>query len=303
MKPRQPSATALLVAASVAMCGVRHGLPPAALGMAGRALDAAAAHGSWLAALARRRPGQWLLAAAQRLVLPGLASHHCRRKAWFWTRLRDPEQQDRRLVWLGVGFDGLGRACLDAGHVAGILETDHPDTLQRRRQLGQAQGVPMAPLVLPADAAKLLALCRRQPTTLVCEGLLMYLRPRELARLLSRLARLPVPPALLFSALDSEVPGGRGFRRPSAGVRAWLAIKREPFLWRTGPERMAAVLASAGYRVRAAWDGEGFGEYAMDAVPVTSGPLRGWSDVFYNCSTTGVEQNPWPSANPPKTLP
>src|SRR6478735_82404 len=125
----------MLVAASVARRGRAHGLPEVAVALAERALALGAARGSAVAALARRWPGRLLLACVERIVLPGLAAHHCARKAWLWRRLQDGSTSGRQLLWLGVGFDGLGRAVVASGSGAHVIETDHPDTLHQRRAL------------------------------------------------------------------------------------------------------------------------------------------------------------------------
>jgi O-methyltransferase involved in polyketide biosynthesis len=261
------SDTAMLVAASVAMRGGAHGLPAIAIELAESALVLGAALGSFVARLSRHRPGRLLLRAMERIVLPGLAAHHCARKAWLWQRLQRPETAGRQLVWLGVGFDGLGRALLANGGTGRVVETDHPDTLRQRRALVCDGVSAMHPIELPRQLAALAALCAAGPTTIVCEGMLMYLPPGVVVRALRTLAALPRPPHLLFTALDTIVPGGRGFRRPATLVHRWLQHHGEPFRWRARPERIARCLAAAGYVVAGHWDGDGFGEYAIAAVP------------------------------------
>lgn len=267
MTPGRPSATAMLVAASVARRGAEHALPPLAIRFAERALALGARQGSLLAALVGHRFGRWVLDAMERVVLPGLAAHHCARKAWIWRRLQKKRVGDGQVVWLGVGFDGLGRALVARGSNARIVETDHPDTLRLRRMLAGEQGVEMHGIELPAQLGALLELCAAAPTTLVCEGMLMYLSAREVLRTLHALAALPVPPRLIFSALDTSQPDGRGFRRPAAAVRRWLDHHGEPFRWRIRPDRVCRCLASAGYVVTARWNGNDFGEYVIEAEP------------------------------------
>lgn len=267
MRRGRPSTTALLVAASVLSHGARRGLPAASLQLAAGALRIAARQGSLLAALARHRIGRALLRMAMHPVLPGLAAHHCARKAWIWERLQQITRRgDSQLLWLGVGFDGLGRALQASGHPARIVETDHPDTLALRRRIVGTDAADMRALELPAQLDGLLGLCSECPTTIVCEGMAMYLRPRDVLRLLDALAALDTPPRLLVSALDTTRPGGRGFRRPSGLVRRWLQHQGEPFRWRLAPDRACRQLESRGYAVAALWDGAGYGEYVIDAV-------------------------------------
>ena len=262
MKAGTPSATALLVAASVLRSGAAHGLPPTAIAIAARAI--AHARGP-LPALARLRVGRWLLALVERLVLPGLAAHHCARKAWIWARLQRRAIAGGTVVWAGVGFDGLGRALLHHAPGATVVETDHPDTLRQRRALLGDDGVAMRAVELPRQLDVLVALCMPRPTTLVCEGVAMYLPPRDVLRMLRRLAALPRPPRLIISALDTTIPGGAGFRRRAGIARRWLKRHGEPFRWRASPAQLRWCLAGAGYAVTAEWDGAGFGEYVVEA--------------------------------------
>lgn len=277
MKPGAASATALLVATSLVRQGPAHGLPSVAVEVARRVVEAA--RGSW-AALARHRPGRWFLALAEHVVLPGRAAHHCARKAWIWSRLRRPAVAGGAVVWAGVGFDGLGRALLrHAPHVA-VIETDHPDTLRLRRAWLGDDGVTMQAVALPHGIDALAAACTGRPATMVCEGVLMYLPRRDVVDMLRRLAALPAPPRLIFSALDTRRPGGAGFRGRGALARRWLDRHGEPFRWRARPDCLQRSLARAGYRVTARWDGCGFGEYVMEAeharsqapAPVTGRP-------------------------------
>jgi O-methyltransferase involved in polyketide biosynthesis len=265
VKSGQPSATAMLVAASVAMRGRAQGLPPIAVDFAERALALGASEGSFLARLARSWLGRALLVGLERIVLPGLAAHHCARKAWLWKRLQRVSTEGRQILWLGVGFDGLGRALLASRSAARVIETDHPDTLRQRRALVGDDAVEMAELQLPGQLQALASLCRVRPTTIVCEGMLMYLPKRVVVRALRLLAALPEPPQLIFTALDTLQPGGRGFRRRAPWVRRWLERRGEPFRWRCSPGRGRSLLAAAGYVVADEWDGEGFGEYAIEA--------------------------------------
>jgi O-methyltransferase involved in polyketide biosynthesis len=261
MRPGRASATAMLVAASVALRGSAHGLPAAAVELAERAIASTPADRSLVALLARHRFGRCMLAMAERVVLPGLAVHHCARKAWLWQRL-ERLAPGRQLVWLGVGFDGLGRALLQH---ACVIETDHPDTLRQRVALVGEGAVRMRALQLPAQLDELANLCSARPTTIVCEGMLMYLPKRVAWRALRRLAALPEPPELIFSALDTLDPAGRGFRAPKPWVRRWLEWRGEPFRWRCRPERVRRCLAGFGYGVEDFWDGGGFGEYMVVA--------------------------------------
>lgn len=265
----RPSATALLVALSVWRAGARHGLPECAIGLAGEALLRAGGVWPWLRACARWAPGRWLLTAMEALLLPGLAAHHCRRKRWLWQALQATAQA-RHLIWLGVGFDGLARALRARDPSLRVTELDHPDSLALRLQLPAVQadpGLPVRPLAMPEQAGALVRLCADAPAVLIVEGLLMYLPPRPLLRLLRALAQSPLPPELWISALAPVQPGGRGFARAHGLTRRWLRARGEPFRWRLAPERLQALLRRHGFLTEALWTGEGYGEYALSAAP------------------------------------
>jgi O-methyltransferase involved in polyketide biosynthesis len=265
----RPSATALLVALSVWRAGARHGLPECAIRIAGEALLRAGGVWPWLRACARCAPGRWLLTAVEAVLLPGLAAHHCRRKRWLWEALQ-ANAQACHLIWLGVGFDGLARALRARDPSLRVTELDHPDTLALRQSLPALQAepdVPLQPLQLPGEAAALVRLCAGAPSIVIAEGLLMYLPPRSLLRLLRALARLPAPPALWISALAPAHEAGRGFAQPHALTRRWLRARGEPFRWRLAPERLQALLRRHGFLTEALWTGDGYGEYLLCAAP------------------------------------
>ncbi len=153
-----------------------------------------------------------------------------------------------------------------------LIELDHPDSLALRRRLPliqSAPGIPMRPLNLPGDAASLQRLCSERPAIVVAEGLLMYLPPRPLLRLLRALARLPNPPELWLSALSPEHPQGLGFAQRRGLTRAWLSAHGEPFRWRIEPERLRALLRRHGYVTEQLWDGAGYGEFMLCARAVS----------------------------------
>jgi hypothetical protein len=284
----RPSATALLVALSVLRRGERHGLPHVSIALADAALRQAGGAWPWLARCAHSAIGSWVLDAIEGIALPGLATHHCRRKRWLLERLRTLPS-DARLLWLGVGFDGLGLALCDERSSRRMVELDHPDSLRLRRYAldGLASGdtfdaakrarIDRSALTLPNESAHLIALCAQQkqhrdgiarPTTLVMEGVAMYLPPRDLVRLLRILAALPAPPRLVFTALEPTKASGRGFGTDRALTRRWLARRGEPFRWRCAASRLHTLLRRHGYAISASWDNDGYGEYAIDAVPM-----------------------------------
>ncbi len=267
MIPGRPSATALIVALSVARRGAAAGLPDTSLRIATRALDAAGGHWRWLGRLARYRFGRAVLDLVERIALPGLAAHHCARKRWLLDRLRATPPAGE-LLWPAVGFDGTGASLAEADPRWRVREYDHPDTLRLRACIAGTQAsVSRAPIELPGSIADLRThgLDDRVAATLVAEGVAMYLPPRPLLRALRTLARWPAPPRLLLTALAPITTQGRGFSADSGLVRRWLSAHGEPFLWRCAPARLERLLQRHGYAIEARWEGDGYGEYALDA--------------------------------------
>ncbi|MBL8262245.1 MAG: class I SAM-dependent methyltransferase [Xanthomonadaceae bacterium] len=267
MIPGRPSATALIVALSVARRGAAAGLPDTSLRIATRALDAAGGHWRWLGRLARHRFGRALLDLVERIALPGLAAHHCARKRWLLDRLRATAPAGE-LLWPAVGFDGTGASLSETDPRWRVREYDHPDTLRLRAGIvGTHARLSRAPIELPDGIAYLRehGLDDRHAATLVAEGVAMYLPPRPLLRALRTLARWPAPPRLLLTALAPIAAQGRGFSADSGLVRRWLSAHGEPFLWRCPPPRLERLLQRHGYAIAARWEGDGYGEYAIDA--------------------------------------
>lgn len=279
MIPGRPSATALIVALSVARRGAAAGLPDTSLRIAARALDAAGRHWRWLGRLARHRSGRALLDLVERIALPGLAAHHCARKRWLLDRLRAmPPAGD--LLWPAVGFDGTGASLAESHPRLRVREYDHPDTLRLRARIADTHArVSCTPIDLPDGIADLRAqgldegIDEGVAATLVAEGVAMYLPPRPLLRALRTLARWPVPPRLLLTALAPISTQGRGFSADSGLVRRWLSAHGEPFLWRCAPERLERLLQRHGYAIDARWNGAGYGEYALDARHARTPPF------------------------------
>lgn len=270
----RPSATALLVALSVVREGHRYALPPIAMRLAQEALNRAGRWWRLALAWANNGLGRRVLAVLEALCLPGLAAHHCRRKRWLLQRLQ-AEGSPRTWLWLGVGYDGSALALQSRLPGIRVLELDHPDSLALRRGLPvfrehRCPAHATVAIELPGQFEHLVALCAKAPCTLVAEGLAMYLPPRELLRGLRRLAVLPHPPRVLFSALQPTHANGHGFARARGLSDLWLARQGEPFIWRLQMARLVGLLQKHGYRVDAHWNGDGFGEYVLDANPATA---------------------------------
>ena len=280
MDDLRPSATALMVALSVLRRGRRHQLAPTVVEGAAHALRSASPGWRLLYRLALSARGRRLLDSLEAWLLPALADHHCARKRWLADRLRS-EPSRQRWIWLGCGFDRSGRSLLGELAVAGqpapleLIELDHPASRRLRQnamaELDHEPGVQSLDFRWPDDWPMLLALAAERSSTLVLEGVAMYWSADQLMSCLSRLAQLPRPPRLLFTALAAE---------PSLGtVDRWLRLQREPFAWRLDSVDLRRQLAALGYHCTNDWRGHCLGEYGVDmqwlaeAVPTTDQKL------------------------------
>lgn len=153
-----------------------------------------------------------------------------------------------QLVILGAGLDGRAWR-LPQLHASVVFEVDHPDT-QRVKQARAAALEPTASAVhfVAVDFAKdsldaaLTAAGHdpQQPTTWVWEGVVMYLKPREVEATLQVIERRSAPASRLIVVYMT-----RAWMMLVAGVV--LRFIGEPFRSAFSPRRMRALLARHGF--------------------------------------------------------
>ncbi|MGM9490917.1 class I SAM-dependent methyltransferase [Ideonella sp. YS5] len=268
MKVDRPSATALLIAASLLRDSHdprRRAFVPAEAQRVGQAALQHASAG-WarlerhLAGWPTRAVTGWLEGA----TLPGITAHYLYRKR----QLRQWAAQAlgegcRQLVVLGAGFDTLSLELSAKEAELHCIEIDHPATQSVKRRAVEGQARPPAfaeadlvaqPLRCALDAAGF----RPELSTLfVAEGLAMYLAPARARQLLRELRRSCPQGTVAFSFMQPDARGRARFHSARPWLQAWLSLVGEPFRWAASRQRVAAWLARQGLSVIEVLDGAG----------------------------------------------
>lgn len=277
MKPGQASATAKVIAASTILLGsdprTAALVAPGAAALCQQLLSGSRA-GRTLAKSAAHPLARALWRGVEQLTLPGIMAHYWHRKRWIETRCRSAVAAGfERVVIIGAGFDTLGLRLADQMPQIEVIEIDHPATQNAKRQAlagtpagmlaaapGEAAaGDPAAaahhpltfvPLDLSTEPFPATLFQHKKSTVFVCEGVLMYLPPPQIARLLDALRDGPHQRiCLMFSFMTRWPDGGSGFRPRSWWIERWLAWRSEPFTWALAPEHMSNFLADHGFRL------------------------------------------------------
>jgi methyltransferase (TIGR00027 family) len=263
MNPGTPSATAQLVATSIASSDLEPALAPLlapGMGSASAALIQAGTRGfRMLAPLVRRGWARALASAIEALTLPGIRAHYIVRKRW----LEDVARQRiaggvAQVVVIGAGFDTLAVRLHREFPAVRFLELDHPATQAAKRRglevLRPGTNLELVPcdLAQQDEFARALAGTSFQqglPTLFIAEGLLMYLRFEEMSALFQNVARNSAPgSAFAFSFMERRDDGHIGFRGVGAWVNLWLRLKKEPFQSALRPSELEGFLARHGFQ-------------------------------------------------------
>ncbi len=205
-----------------------------------------------LAASVRHPLSRALWLALERRLLPGIIQHHAHRKHWIEHHCRAAIGEGfTRLIILGAGFDTLGIRLSQQTPQVEIIEIDHPATQKAKRAIMAAPASPSIHLI-PCDLAndQLPASLRQDPrkTIVIAEGLMMYLSPATIERLLHEVRALSSHSVhFIFSYIRSWPAGRPGFRPSSRVIDAWLAWREEPFTWATTPDALPDLLRPHGF--------------------------------------------------------
>ncbi len=232
-------------------------IPPGAITLTRRLLDQAPPS-RLLDFSLRHAWSRRLLLATERFTLPGIIRHYLVRKQSIESQVRDflHAHHDGQVAVLGAGLDTLAwRLRSEHATATALFELDHPATQALKREAN----IHPAPRLLPVDfttdcpAAALASSANyspTKPTIFVAEGLLMYLTPERVAKLLSALAHATATTAdshLVFTFMERHPTEPLGFRGGHRLVTAWLRWKREPFLWSEGRSTLATFLSDHGW--------------------------------------------------------
>lgn len=259
-----PARTSLLIAvATLLEVGDESGLESR---LTHAALIRAGAPGLRLLWLSQRGLGRTLLRALESIMLPGLARHYRWRKrriaGWAEDQIAQGVEQ---VVVLGAGFDVLACNLARRHQTLTAIEIDRaaPSAL-KRSILGDLGAMPpnlhgcagdLAREPLAAILARCAAFDSRRPTLIVAEGVLMYLAPDEVWRLMCAFAHLmSAPVALIATAMTRRDNGRIGFEFESRGVRHWLKRHGEPFRWGATAEALPDTLRELRIRLEAIAD-------------------------------------------------
>lgn len=216
----------------------------------------------WLANSAANPLTRALWRWVERLTLPGIMAHYWYRKRWIERRCRRVINAGaERLLVIGAGFDTLGLRLAAENPALEVIEIDHPATQNAKRlaldgALGSnAAWCPANLRFLACDLAVTplppSLFDDAKPWVVVIEGVLMYLPPAEVTRLLHSLRKLANGRVcIIFSFMTAWPDGGSGFRPKSWLVERWLAWRKEPFTWSLAPTEMASFLCDHGYRLQ-----------------------------------------------------
>lgn len=264
MKPSSPSATARIIAAATVLLAhdpvQAHLVAPGAAEWSSRFLSTTATDRLLLRTVCHRvgrRIWRWVESA----TLPGIMQHWWIRKRWIERTCRAALADGfGQVLVLGAGLDTLAlRLCgeKDLARV-GFIEADHPATQALKQNVLRQELPPNLRLLshdfLSGDLCGALSSGPDAPfaagvdTIVMAEGVLMYLPPAVVDRLLGSLRSLPCARLRLALSYMEKVPEAPpGFRPRSGVVNAWLKKRREPFCWFAGSDELRAMLHANGF--------------------------------------------------------
>lgn len=259
MKADRPSATALIIARSLALLARDPRTAPLVgpeLGEASRAIFRATPGGR---PYDRALGWSWWRSfhyAVERRTLPGIYLHYLVRKKYLeGVARRSLDHGIEQVVVLGAGFDTLAMRLHRDYPQASFLELDHPATQRLKVRAVRAacdpgNNIRFAPLELSHEPLQQ-AVSRSQVfrpegrTLVIAEGLLMYFPETEVEALF-RSVRLAAE-RFAFTFMESSGAGPPMFAGASPRVERWLRRKREPLLWGTTQRGLEDKLRAAGF--------------------------------------------------------
>ena len=289
MKTDQPSATAYLIAHSTIYlardAAVGHLIPAQAAALSEKFVRPGRRAGRWRQACLDARCSRPLVAALERLTLPGIQLHYALRKRYLEEIAHTALADDvRQLIVLGAGFDTLALRLHPSFPAVQFIELDHPAT-QARKIVGAAaiharrDNLHFLPLDLTRQTLTDVLLTSahydpRADTLFIAEGLLMYLAPDELDQVFEFVRRNCGARSLFaFTFMEPRRDGRIGFRRASRAVDAWLRFRGEPFKWAVRRADLARFLAPRGFTARAITTPEDFRRRYLTTAQLMRRPL------------------------------
>jgi methyltransferase (TIGR00027 family) len=202
------------------------------------------------------------LALFDRFSIRGICLHYLVRKRFLEQAVRAAlgaqPAASRRVLVLGAGFDTLCLRLHREFPDVEFVECDHPatQTVKLRALAGKAEIAPnlrfvaadFTQVALEQALGGLPGFERRDATTMVAEGLTMYLTQPEIEGLFAFVAAHGGPGSrCAFTFLEPRPDGKLDFRRRSPLVGWWLRLQGEPFRWGIERGALPSLLAPLGF--------------------------------------------------------
>ena len=179
----------------------------------------------------------------ERITIPGILLHYALRKKNISQLARAAlVHGTKQLVVIGPGFDPLSLELHREFRTAQFWEIDHPATQGHKtrafpeidHQLFHFIANNLSSTALDKNALRNSGFDSAQPTFWIAEGLLMYLQPDIVSRLMITLKELSAPGSqFVFTFMEKQSNGRIRFHSQSRLVDWWLSAKGEPFVWGT----------------------------------------------------------------------
>jgi len=210
--------------------------------------------------------------------VPHTTGHLLWRRSWFYAHARQFLSQPGQVLCLGAGLDPLGFRLARSAPDSRVVEVDRAAVTSVKQGWLRSSQRPPANLrqvsmdLLHEDCcAQDLEVLPNRRTLVLAEGLLMYLDPASVHRLLAELAGwFSQPWQLAFSCLDPATM--RQTRSPIARLARGLRRRGrgERFGWAREPDELANWLTGAGFAFHRAEDstafiGSRYGEFIATA--------------------------------------
>lgn len=260
MKPEVASSTAKVIAASTILLDsdsrTAELVAPGAAALCRRFLSGTS-NDRWLASSAAHPFTRAIWRWVERLTHPGIVVHYWHRKRWIEARCRAAIGEGfGRIVIIGAGFDTLGCRLAEKPNQIEVMEIDHPATQRAKREAlngdaaFQEHSIRFVALDLGIESFPMSLFDEQKATVVIMEGVLMYLLPADVDRLLESLRKISTGRVrLIFSYMTRWSDGGTGFRPRSWLVERWLKLRGEPFTWAIEPQGVRDFLAARGFRL------------------------------------------------------
>lgn len=259
-KDARPSATACLIASCVAF----HSRDERAVALSETFVRAHSPSGRRLIQVIRQPWFRTLARIFERFTLPGFIQHVVLRKRYIEeVARRSVAEGALQVLVLGGGYDTLALR-LDSD--ARCFEVDQLATQEVKTSVLGDHSVTFLPIDLATESLKkglgeVGGYDSRARTLFVAEGLLMYLKEKDVARLFRSFRGLGGDGSrVVFSFMETEGDGRIRFRNCTRWVDTWLNLRGEPFEWGIPRVELPRFLEQQGLRIVELVDAQTFRE-------------------------------------------